>query len=308
MRYLFSLTLILLSLTTARAQTEYTGDGSPAGLEEEIRWLVNCGRFDSASENQTRGTAYADVPESAGPLAPNLTLTQAARHQSEDMAAENLLQHETVPGSAYYDPTAQPHPWDRMAAEGYSWNIAAENIAGGYSDANSVYVEWWNSTGHRANMYDSTLREIGIGYSFSGSSTYQSYYTMALGSSGSSCFFTDTTFEDVNGNGVYDQTEGVPDVMLMLVVETSVQSFSDVSSAVGSFAVPIDSIPGGSAVQVVLANIGTAAVTLSVPRDYRTYTTVTLAPGEERVLGTFIRAAEARNVGFRDLTHVSPSG
>jgi uncharacterized protein YkwD len=305
MRYSISLTLVLtlaLGLTTARAQTEYTADGSPTGLEEQIRWLVNRGRFDSASENRIRGTAYADVPASAGPLAPNQSLTQAARHQSEDMATKNLLQHATVPGSAYYNPTTEPNPWDRMAAEGYSWNIVAENIAGGYSDANSVYVAWWNSTGHRENMYNSTLREIGIGYSFSSSSTYQSYYTIDLGSSGSSCFFTDTTFQDANGNGVYDQTEGVADVIVMLIVGTSVQSYYDSSSAVGSFAVPIASIPSGSTVQVVLANAGTAAVTLSVPRDYRTYTTVTLAPGEKRVLGTFIRAAAARNVGFRDLT------
>ncbi len=131
MRNSISLALVLLGLTTARAQTEYTADGSPTGLEEQIRWLVNRGRFDSASENRTRGTAYADVPASAGPLAPNQSLTQAARHQSQDMATKNLLQHATVPGSAYYNATTEPNPGDRMAAEGYSWNIAAENIAGG---------------------------------------------------------------------------------------------------------------------------------------------------------------------------------
>ncbi len=70
----------------ALGQTEYTKDGEPSGIEEEIRWRVNRGRFDSASENLARGTAYSDVPASSGPLAPNQSLTLAARHHSEDMA------------------------------------------------------------------------------------------------------------------------------------------------------------------------------------------------------------------------------
>ena len=54
--------------------------------------------------------------------------------------------------------------------------------------------------------------------------------------------------------------------------------------------------------QVLLSNTTTASVTLSIPRDYRNYTTVALAPGECRVLGTFTRPSGARNIGFRDLT------
>ena len=288
MRYSIRLILVLtsaLGLTSLRAQTEYTADGSPTPLEEQIRWLLNRGRFDSASENLTRGTAYTDLPASAGPLAPNQSLTQAARHQSQDMATRNLIQHATVPGSAYYNPTTQPSPGDRMAAEGYTWNIAAENIAGGYRDASSVYVGWWNSPGHRQDMYDSALREVGAGYFFSSSSTYRTYYTMDLGSSGSSCFFTDTTFLDATGNGVYDQTEGVPDVVVMLIVGTSVVRSNDISGAAGSFAVPIASIPRGATVQVVLANAGAAAVTLSVPRDYRAFASVTLRRGRNACWG-----------------------
>ena len=53
----------------AASPTQYTTDGVPTGLEEEIRWKVNRGRFDTAGENQLRGTAYSDVSASAGPLA-----------------------------------------------------------------------------------------------------------------------------------------------------------------------------------------------------------------------------------------------
>src|SRR5580765_1023774 len=183
------------------AQTPYVLDGTPTGAEEEIRWRVNRGRFDTASENQIRSTSYTDVPASTGPLAPNQSLALASRHQSEDMAKHNIFQHTTVTNSAYYNWITQPNPWDRMTAEGYSWNSAGENIAAGYSGSEAVYVGWWNSRGHRENMFNSGFREIGCGYFYWAASSFHAYYTMDLGSSGSTRFFTDTLFNDANGNG-----------------------------------------------------------------------------------------------------------
>ena len=299
---LFLLTGLSGPLCFAAVPVQYVADGVPTGLEEEIRWRVNRGRFDTASENQTRGTAYADVPASAGPLAPNQSLTLAARHQSEDMARNNVFQHETVPGSAYYNYTNQPEPWDRMQAEGYSWNNAGENIAAGYSGAEATYVGWWKSTGHRLNMYNSALREIGDGYNYWSSSTYGRYYTMDLGISGSTCFFTDTLFYDANTNGLYDPTEAIPNVAISLLIGGVPHGYIDVSSAAGSFAIPIQSITTAASVQVVLSNTTAVSVTLSIPRDYRNYTTVTLTPGGSRVIGVFTKPSGARNVGFRDVT------
>jgi len=310
--YTKQVTVLILAAATAvgvwptEAQTEYTADGTPTGLEEEIRWRVNRGRFDTASENQARGTSYTDVQASAGPLAPNDSITLAARHHTEDMAKHDLLQHATVPGSAYYDPETQPNPWDRMEAEGYSWDNAAENIAAGYSGAEAAYVGWWNSTGHRHNMYDSGLREIGNGYYNWSSSTYSRYYTMDLGSSGNSRFFTDTLFVDANGNGAYDQGEGISGLSITLLLGEVLHSHCDRSTAAGSFAIPIQSIAGGTTVQVAVSNTTTAMVTLSIPRDYRHYTTVALAPGEGRVYGTFNQPETVRNVGLRDVSPVEP--
>jgi cysteine-rich secretory family protein len=285
----------------ATAQTEYTGDGSPTGLEEEIRWRVNRGRFDTASENQSRGTAYVDVPASSGPFAPNQFLALAARHQSEDMAVHNLFQHATVPNSAYYNPATQPNPWDRMTAEGYVWNTAAENIAAGYSGSDAVYVGWWNSSGHRANMYNGGLREIGNGYFYGSASTYHAYYTMDLGSSGSARFFTDTLFYDANGNGTYEQAEAVAGVSITLLIGGIPHSSFDVSGSAGNFAIPIQTIAGGASVQVVISNTTAAQVQLSIPKDYRTYAPLTLAPGQSRVFGAFIQPGTARNIGWRDI-------
>ena len=290
---------------SAVAQSQYTGAGTPTGLEEEIRWKLNRGRFDSVSENLTRGTAYTDVPASSGPLAPSQSITMAARHQSEDMAKANLFQHPTVTNSLFYNPITQPNPWDRMSAEGYTWNSAGENIAAGYSGAEAVYVGWWNSTGHRANMYNGGLREIGNGYYNWSSSTYKSYYTMDLGSSGNNCYFTDTIFQDANGNGVYEQTESVPGVAVRLLVGSTPSSYYDISSAVGSFAIPIQSIAVTTIVQVVLSNTTSTNLTLTIPQDYRTFFTISLMPGESRLYGTFIRPATAGNVGLRNVTPVA---
>jgi hypothetical protein len=225
----------------------------------------------------------------------------AAQRHTIDMATLNEFQHETIPGSAFYDPITQSNPWDRMVAEGYSWNAAAENIAAGYNGAEAVYGAWWNSTGHRQGMYTSGLREFAIGY-VDVSSEYRWWYTMDLGSSGTTCFFTDTLFRDANGNGVYDHPEGVSNVVVNLVVGTTVQNNYDVSSPVGGFAVPLTSVTGGAVVQVVLSNANATTVSLSIPRDYQNLGTVTLSPRERRVYGTFLRPTSARNLGFRQLT------
>ena len=284
------------------AQSLYNSDGAPTGLEEEIRWRVNRGRFDSASENATRGTAYTDVPASSGPLAPNQLITLAARHQSEDMAKANLFQHATVPSSLFYNPVTQPNPWDRMSAEGYSWNNAGENIAAGYSGAEAVYVGWWNSTGHRVNMYSSALREIGNGYYNLSTSSYRQYYTMDLGTSGGTCFFTDTIFNDGNGNGLYEQSEAVAGVAIRLQTASGPAAWYDVSATAGSFAIPIQSIGSLATVQVLFSNTTSQTLTFTVPQDYRNYSMLTLAPNESRTYGTFVRPSTARNIGFRNVT------
>lgn len=245
------------------------------------------------------------MPTTAGPVAPNQSLAVAARHHSEDMARNNLFQHETIPGSAYYNSATQPEPWDRMRAEGYSYSTAGENIAAGYNGAEEVYVGWWKSTGHRQNMYNASMREIGNGYFYLSSSTYRGYYTMDLGAAGGSCFFTDTLFRDANNNGVYDQGEGVSNVVIRLIVGGVPATYCDTPTAVGSFAIPIQSISAGATAQVTLSNAAAAAVTVSLPRDYSTSTAVVLGAGETRVIGTFIKASGLRNAGFRELQPVS---
>lgn len=295
---------VLLPSGSILAQTEYPADGVPTGMEEEIRWLMNRGRFDLAGENRLRGTAFSDVPASAGPLAPNQSLTLAARHHAEDMARHNLLQHDTVPGSAYYNATTQPTAWARITAEGYSWTDGRENIGAGFPDAEAAYVAWWNSASHRQNMYHDGLREIGTGYYYWSSSNFRHYFTMDLGSSGSTRFFTDTMFLDANGDGIYQRGEAIAGIGIRLLINGRTHTYGDLSSKVGSFAIPIQSIAAGAAVQVVLSNTTTSRLSLSIPRSYASCTQVTLAPGETWAAGAFTQGSTVRNMGLRDVAPI----
>jgi hypothetical protein len=292
--------LLWAFLPEVQAQVEYTADGQPTVLEEEIRWLLNRGRFDSAAENTERGTSYSDIAARRGPVAPRQAITLAARHHSEDLAKTDSFQHETVTGSLYYNPVTQPNPWDRMAAEGYSWNAAAENIAAGYPTALEAYIGWWNSTGHRTGMYGN-YREIGLGYFFWEDSSFLDYYTMDLGNSGSAHFFTGTLYQDINSNGRYTQGEGTSGVRVDLRINGALHTSCDVSTSVGSFAIPMQGLATGSVVEILIRNNNAAPVTLHIPVSYRYSAPVTLQPNEQRVWGRFTKASGSVNVGFRDL-------
>ena len=298
---------LALALTVPlAAQTEYKGDGSPSPVEEEIRWLVNRARFSTAEENLARQTAYDGLPESSPPVAPNLALTTASRRHSEDMARLGLFQHETIPGSAFYDAVRQPEPWDRWRAEGYVYRRAGENIAAGASAPEETYLQWWTSTGHRNNFCNRGMREIGNGHFALAGSVYRNYYTQALAASGESHFFTGTIFRDANADGTYDINEGIAGVRIRLRIQGLIHAWFDVSGSAGNFAVPIESIPDRAVVEVLIGNPSDKLVLLSLPKDYARHDTVTLSPGQELVVGVFEQPAIEANVGWRNLSQPSP--
>lgn len=290
-----------LSPRHAGGQTLYTEDGEPTALEEEIRWLLNRARYSRAKENARRGTNFGDIPAKSGPLAPNARLIRAARNHCEDMARRNRFQHATVPGSLFYNPVTHPNSWDRLSAEGYGWNLAGENIAAGYVTAASVYVGWWHSAGHRQNMLNRNFREIGNGHHFRAASEYLDYYGMSLGRSVTDRFFTGTLFQDVNGNRTYNQGEGRGGVRVELIIGGVKHSVEDVSTAVGSFAIPLGGVPVDAAVRVVLTNTTAVPLVVTLPRDKDPLEVVTMEPGESQPWGHFVRAVVDDNYGFRDV-------
>jgi uncharacterized protein YkwD len=50
----------------------------------------------------------------------------------------------------------------RIAAVGYDWGAAAENLGAGYRDLDDVMQGWKNSPGHRKNLLNPLVTDIGI--------------------------------------------------------------------------------------------------------------------------------------------------
>ncbi|WP_378733155.1 CAP domain-containing protein [Nocardia brasiliensis] len=98
-------------------------------------------------------------------------LTEAAQAHTEDMAAGGFLDHNSSKGD----------PGDRIRAAGYRAQTWAENIAEGQRSPSEVVDAWMNSSGHRANILNCGLRDIGVGYAKSGNGT--PYWTQDFGTS-----------------------------------------------------------------------------------------------------------------------------
>jgi hypothetical protein len=120
--------------------------------------------------NQER--ADADLP----PLIMDVRLFQSARGHSEDMATNDYFDHVSLDGTTFDE---------RIVAAGYP-SPRSENIAAGYSSPTSVVAAWMASSGHRANILDSTAKHVGIGYAFDADSTYGRYWTANMGRSSGS--------------------------------------------------------------------------------------------------------------------------
>jgi uncharacterized protein YkwD len=95
-------------------------------------------------------------------------LTAAARQHSRDMACNNFFSHTGSDGSS---------PFQRISWAGFSYSAAAENIYGGSSTPQQVFISWMNSPGHRSNMLNPVYTHIGVGYMYTATSTYGGYYT-----------------------------------------------------------------------------------------------------------------------------------
>jgi uncharacterized protein YkwD len=106
------------------------------------------------------------------PLRENAQLDQAALAHSQDMATHGYFDHNSPSGQT---------PWDRIHATGYQFSMAAENIAAGYPTPEAVIDAFFNETppndGHRRNLLNCSLRDVGFAYYYQKGSKYGSYWT-----------------------------------------------------------------------------------------------------------------------------------
>ncbi|TYZ60802.1 hypothetical protein PybrP1_004002 [[Pythium] brassicae (nom. inval.)] len=108
----------------------------------------------------------------------NRKLQKAAQLHSEDMATKNFMSHMGSNGSNFAD---------RIKAQGFNWNGAAENVAAGQADVATVMSSWMKSPGHKANILGKN-KFFGMGYAHSASSMYKHYWTQEFANgNGESC-------------------------------------------------------------------------------------------------------------------------
>lgn len=93
------------------------------------------------------------------PLSENWELSRVARHKSNDMSQKNYFSHTS--------PT-YGSPFDMIKAYGISYRAAGENIAKGQRTPQQVVTAWMNSSGHRANILNSSYTHIGVGFEKNG--------------------------------------------------------------------------------------------------------------------------------------------
>lgn len=92
--------------------------------------------------------------EGLAPLAFNSKLDRAAQQKAMDMAERNYWSHDTPDGKK---------PWIFIEDESYSYLKAAENLAYGFDSSQATVSGWMNSAGHRANILDDRLKDVGFG-------------------------------------------------------------------------------------------------------------------------------------------------
>lgn len=139
---------------TKPGSTPPADTGDPSGFAAEVVRLTNEQRL----ANGCRA------------LTANAVLGRVATAHSQDMADRGYFDHNTPDGLS---------PFDRMTAAGYRYSFAAENIAAGQTTPQAVMASWMASPGHRANILNCDLTEIGVGYVAGGS--YHSYWTQNFG-------------------------------------------------------------------------------------------------------------------------------
>ena len=114
-------------------------DSSVMAFENEVIRLVNEIR----------------VKNGRSALNTNWELSRIARYKSQDMVSNRYFSHTS--------PT-YGSPFQMIKSFGLAYQSAGENIAYGQTTPQAVVNAWMNSSGHRANILNSSYKQIGVGY------------------------------------------------------------------------------------------------------------------------------------------------
>jgi uncharacterized protein YkwD len=135
-------------------------------------------------DNLARAEAHVNVNAAASllsdyrqknglpPVEIDQRLVEMAEAQAKAMAQRNQVTHD--PGGRSFN--------RRLAASGFDAKTAAENIGAGYHTLAEAFSGWRGSPGHRANMLQRNVNQIGIAAAYSPRSKYKVFWALVLAS------------------------------------------------------------------------------------------------------------------------------
>lgn len=91
-----------------------------------------------------------------------------AKGHSTDMATRNFFDHINPDGK---------RSGERLNEGGVEWHACGENIVAGYYDPYDIADGWYNSSGHRKNILNSSYKYLGVGFAYNEKSDYRYYGT-----------------------------------------------------------------------------------------------------------------------------------
>ncbi len=104
------------------------------------------------------------------PLVWSDDLANIALAHSKDMNDRRFMSHTNPDGLS---------PFDRIRRYGLKYTGAAENIAAGQKSPEEVMQSWMSSEGHRANILNPNLKQLGVGF-YEGNGPYRTYWTQVF--------------------------------------------------------------------------------------------------------------------------------
>ncbi|WP_370288410.1 CAP domain-containing protein [Nocardioides sp.] len=123
------------------------GQGRPAAARALVQRVLE-GQVLALTNRERRLHGCANLRSSRA-------LIVSARRHTVAMAAAGTMSHQ-LPGEPFFSA--------RITNAGYrNWRLVAENIAQGFSGPVAVVKAWMGSPGHRRNILDCRLRDLGVG-------------------------------------------------------------------------------------------------------------------------------------------------
>jgi len=133
---IYSLGLILSQLSFGAIQYTPTAP-NPEQLKSDIFVKINEQRKEQSESRLTE----------------NPLLSQAAKDKLQDMLVRNYWDHTSPNGEK---------AWVFIDKTGYSYTVAGENLARGFTSADSMVSAWMDSPTHKKNILDKDFSETGI--------------------------------------------------------------------------------------------------------------------------------------------------